>query len=142
MSFGYGAGDILTIGTLAWKIYMSCKGAPESFGEISSEVLSLHVVLKEAEETVFVRPLSPVKQDQLRVVGDGCRRVLEDLDKLLTNYQSLGTQSKRTWDRMRWGAEDVSTLRARLTSTTGQLTGLLTTWIRSVRGFECVLVSH
>jgi hypothetical protein len=135
MSFGYGVGDLLAIGTLAWKVYKSCKGASESFRDISSEVLSLHVVVKEAEDIVFAQTLPLAKQEQLRVVGDGCRHVLEDLDNLVKKYQSLGTQSKRTWDRMRWGAEDISELRARLTSHIGILTGLLAALIRSVCAF-------
>ena len=87
-------------------------------------------MLKEAEETVFAQLLSPEKQERLQVVGDGCHHVLKDLDNLCKKYRSLGTQTKRTWDRMRWGSEDVAELRARLISNTG----LLTAWIRYVRG--------
>jgi hypothetical protein len=129
MSFGYSVGDFIAIGTLAWNVYKSCKGAPESFGNLASEVLSLHAVLKEAEETVFAHPLSPTKQERLKAVGDGCYCVLKDLDNLLKKYQSLGTQSKRTWDRMRWDTKDVEELRARMSSNAG----LLTAWIRCVR---------
>jgi hypothetical protein len=136
MSFGYSVGDFVAITTLAWRVYKSCRQAPGSFGDIASEVASLHTVLKEAEETVFAQTLPPAKQDQLRVVGDGCRHVLEDLDNLVKKYQSLGTQSKRTWDRMRWGAEDISELRTRLISNTGLLTGLLTVLIRYVHEFQ------
>ena len=129
MSFGYGVGDFIAVGTLAWNVYKSCKEAPESFGNISSEVLSLRAVLKEAEETVFAQPLSPTKQERLKAVGDGCYRVLKDLDDLCQKYQSLGTRSKlRIRDRMRWGSEDIPELRARLTLNTG----LLTAWIRYV----------
>jgi hypothetical protein len=126
MSFGYSASDFVTVGTLAWNVYKSCKAAPESFANISGEVLSLHAVVKEAEETVFAQPLSPEKQDRLKVVGDGCQHVLEDLQSLVDKYQRLGTQSRRTWDRMRWYAEDIVELRSRLTSNTI----LLNTWIR------------
>jgi hypothetical protein len=134
---GYGIGEFTAIGTLAWKVYKCCKEAPESFGDISLEVLSLHAVLKEAEETVFAQPLPSAKQERLKAVGDGCYSVLKDLDNLAMKYQSLGAQSKRTWDRMRWGTEDVSQLRARLTSNTG----LLTAFIRSVREFEYIAYS-
>jgi hypothetical protein len=137
MGFGYGVGDFITITALAWNVYKSCKGAPESFGDISSEVLSLHAVLKEAEETVFAQPLSPTKQKRLKAVGDGCYRVLEDLEDLCKKYQSLGTQGRRVWDRMRWGTEDIAELRARLTSNTG----LLTAWIRCVR-LRDPIISH
>jgi hypothetical protein len=111
MSFGYSVGDFIAIGALAWDVYKSCKGAPESFGNISCiscEVLSLQAVLKEAEETVFAQPLSPQKQDRLKAVGDGCYSVLEDLQKLVKKHESPGTQSKRTWDRMKWGTEDIN----------------------------------
>ena len=131
MSFGCSVGHFIALGTLAWKVYKSCKGAPEAFKDISLEVLSLHAVLKEAEETVFAQALSPERQQRLKAVGDGCYQVLTDLDKLCKKYQSLGAQSKRTWDRMRWGSEDVVVLRARLISNTG----LLTAWIRYL--FAC-----
>jgi hypothetical protein len=135
MSFGYSDGDFIAIGTFAWKVYKSCKEAPESFGIISLEVLSLQAVLKEAEETVFAQPLPPDKQERLKAVGVGCYHVLEDLDNLVKKYQSLGTQGKRTWDRMKWGTEDVAELRARLTSNTG----LLAAWIRCVHWHEILV---
>jgi hypothetical protein len=140
MSFGYSVGDFIALGTLAWSVYKSCKGAPEAFGDISLEVLSLQAVLKEAEETVFAQPLSPVKQERLKAVGDGCHRVLTDLDNLCKKYQSLGTQGKRTWDRVRWGSEDIAELRLRLISNTG----LLTAWTRYVRELllDLVLIAN
>ena len=129
MNFGFSVGDFVTIGNLAWNVYKSCKGAPESFGNISHEVLSLHAVLKETEETAFVHPLSPTRQANLKTVGDGCYRVLEDLQTLVKKYERLGTRSKRTWDRMGWGTEDIVELRSRLTSNTV----LLTAFIRCAR---------
>jgi hypothetical protein len=92
MSFGYSVGDFIALGTLAWSVYKSCKDAPEAFENISLEVLSLHGVLKEAEETIFVHPLPPEKQERLKAVGDGCYRVLTDLDNLCKKYQSLRTE--------------------------------------------------
>jgi hypothetical protein len=112
MSFGYSVGDFIAVTTLAWQVYKSCKGAPESFGNIHMEVQSLHATLKEAEETVFAHPLSLAQQERIKIVGDGCYHILDDLEKLVKKYESLGTQSKRAWDRMRWGAEDVAELRA------------------------------
>jgi hypothetical protein len=127
-AFGFGVGDFFTIGTLAWNLYNSCKEAPESFRNISSEVLSMHIVLKEVEE-VLAPPLAPIKQEHLEAIGKGCYLVLNDLDNLVKRYQSLG--SKWTWDRMRYGMEDIAELRARLTSNTG----LLTAWIKYVCEF-------
>ena len=50
MSFGYGAGDIVAIGTLVWNVYSAYAGAPEQFRNFSQEILSLHVVVKKVED--------------------------------------------------------------------------------------------
>ena len=125
MTLDYSVGDFISVGALAWNVYKSCKEAPESYvGNIALEVLSLHAALKEAAETVFAHPLSLTKQEHLKALGEGCYRVLKDLDDRCKKYQSLGIQnSKRPW-----GMEDIAELRARLTSNTA----LLTAWIRCV----------
>ncbi|MCJ1272192.1 hypothetical protein MMC22_012100 [Lobaria immixta] len=127
MGFGYSVGDFVAIGQLAWKIYKVCKDAPESFKNIAQEVLSLHAVLKELEETYSDANFSAAQQSRLRIVGDGCRAVLEDLQGLVDRYKSLDTKTKRTWDRLAWGSEDIAELRSRLISNTG----LLTTFINA-----------
>lgn len=126
MSFGCSAGDFVALGRLAWNIYKTCKDAPEGFKNVSQEVLSLHAVLKEVEDTYSDVTLSAAQQSRLRIIGDGCHAVLEDLQCKLDKYHSLGTKSKRTWDRLGWGSEDVMELRSRLTSNTV----LLTTFIK------------
>ena len=91
------------------------------------EVLSLHAVLKEAEETLFTSPLLPVRAERVKAVKDGCNKVLVDLQSLVERYQSLGTQSKRTWDRMRWCNGDIAEIRGRLTSSVTMLTAIIST---------------
>src|SRR5579862_6858515 len=125
MSFGYSVGDIIVLGQLAWKAYKSCKDAPESFQNISREVLSLHALIKEMEEILAAQTLSSSRQARLKTIGDGCCSVLEELQSLVDKYESLGTQSKRTWDRMKWGCNDIAELRSRLTSNTILLTAFM-----------------
>ncbi|PVH84539.1 ankyrin [Cadophora sp. DSE1049] len=127
MSFGFGVGDFIAVGKLAWSVYKSCKEAPESFNNISAEVLSLHAVLKEVEEALSEEPLTDSKQRSLATISNGCQSVLQDLQALVVKYESLGSQSRRTWDRMRWGSNDIAELRARLTSNTMMLTTFLMT---------------
>lgn len=88
----------------------------------------MHAVMNEAKETLFARPLPPEGHVRLKEVVDGCQRVLKDLEALVTKYASLGTQTKRTWHRMRWHSNDINELRLRLISNTG----LLSAFIRSV----------
>jgi hypothetical protein len=125
MSFGFSVGDFVTLGQLAWNVYKSCKDAPQSFNNISQEVLSLSAVLREAEESFSGQTLTMATQEGLRTVRDGCHGVLEDLQSLLDRYESLGTQTKRTWDRVGWGSNDITELRSRLTSNIGLLTALI-----------------
>lgn len=145
--YGFGVGDFVAVGTLAWNVYKSCrfepylaaslpkynsnrsvgKAAPGSFDSISVEVLSLHAVLKECEETVFSRSISPERKERLVAIKEGCDMVLRDLQSLVVKYESLGTQSKRTWDRMKWGNEDIAEIRARITSNISLLTAYITT---------------
>ncbi|MCJ1463945.1 hypothetical protein MMC07_002555 [Pseudocyphellaria aurata] len=127
MSFGFSVGDFAALGQLAWRIYKACKDAPESFKNISQEVSSLHLVLKEVEETLSNSALSVPQQSRLESVGDGCRVVLQDLQFSLDKYNSLGTKSKRTWDRLGWGSRDIAELRSRLISNTVMLTTLVNT---------------
>ena len=91
------------------------------------EVLSLHAVLKECEETLFHRPLKTTRAERLIPIKDGCYKVLVDLESLVDRYESLGTQSKRTWDRLKWGTEDIAEIRARLISCTTMLNAFIST---------------
>lgn len=116
MSFGYGVGDCIAVGQLSWNVYKSCRDAPESFGNISMEVLSLHAVLKTVEESLASRVMSESRLADLATISAGCQSVLQDLQALVDKYESLGSKSKRTFDRMGWGSNDLAELRARLTS--------------------------
>ncbi|MCJ1288205.1 hypothetical protein MMC26_007560 [Xylographa opegraphella] len=127
MSFGFGVGDFVQLGQLAWTVYKACKEAPESFGNISQEVLSLHAVLREFDESFTGHELTPSREAGLKCIVNGCHKVLTDLETLVNKYESLGTQSKRTWDRMGWGFQDVTELRTRLTSNTVLLTAFMST---------------
>lgn len=125
MSLGFGVGDFLAVGKLAWTVYKSCRDAPESFRNISLEVLSLHAVLKEVEEILAEEPLTGSRKQSLATVTNGCKCVLDDLKALVDKYEGMGSQSKITWDRMKWGAADITELRARLTSNTVLLTAFM-----------------
>ena len=125
MSFGFSVGDFAALGKLAWKIYKACKDAPDSFNNLSQEVSSLHLVLKEVEEAYSDSTLSASQKPRLKSVRDGCRAVLEDLQCSLDKYNSLATKSKRTWDRLGWGLMDIAELRLRLISNTVLLSTLV-----------------
>lgn len=84
-------------------------------------------MLKEVEETLEGQELSKGRKGRLETISGGCRAVLEELQALLKKYESLGSQSKRTWDRLNWDAGEISELRARLTSNIVLLTAFMST---------------
>lgn len=86
---------------------------------------SLHALLQEAQETLFACSMSRAKQKRLSTVVAGCDHVLRDLDALVERYQNLGTQSGRTWDRLKFGSENIPDIRARLTSNVTLLNGFI-----------------
>ena len=85
----------------------------------------MHAILKEGEEILFTHPLPTARVERLNIIKEGCEKVLIDLQHLVQKYENLGTQSKRTWDRMKWGNEDVAAIRARLTSNISLLTAFI-----------------
>ena len=124
MSLGFGLCDFVAIPALAWKVYKACKASSEEFRAVATDVASLHVVLKETEDYVSERSagLGADREAQLAILGKGCREILQDLERLLIRYDGLDTQSQRTWDRMKWGLEDIGTARQRLLTSTSMLT--------------------
>jgi hypothetical protein len=95
-------------------------------------VISLHTALKELEDeienpdSIFNRT-GAGKRKELGILVQNCKGVLQQLNKLLTKYKSLGTGSKRAWDRLRWGTENLAEIREKIMSHTSSLTLFLTT---------------
>src|SRR6266536_1299291 len=98
MSFSIGATDLITIASLAWNLYITCKESSDEFRRISHEVASLHIVLRETEEYLAeTKGLSPTRDAKLGFLIDGVKEVLQDLQSMIDGYESLGTQAQRTW---------------------------------------------
>ena len=136
MSFGFSISDFITVPALAWKLYLSCKESSDDFKNISGQVASLHIVLKETSEHLSEYNLAPDREAQLIGLGKQCYDVLKDIESLLDRYESLGAASQRTWDRMRWGFEDTSALRDRLmlnTTILATFNTTLTKWVIILR---------
>ena len=122
MGFGYSVGDIIAVSTLAWKVYRSCKDAPASFQNIAGDISSMHAVLTNIAETLEeLTRLDRKKKDTLTLLRDACEQLLSGIDACLARFRSLGTQSTRTRDRLRWSQAAVDDVRARLPGVTARL---------------------
>jgi hypothetical protein len=116
MGFGFGAGDLFVLSERAWAVWQLYRDAPKSFQNISQELLSMHALTKDAKELLEDTEISPSQQESLKIVSDGCFAVLEDLEVYMGKFESLGTQSKRTFERLQWDKSRVKELRLRLVS--------------------------
>ncbi|KAI4270506.1 MAG: hypothetical protein LQ337_006637 [Flavoplaca oasis] len=93
MSLGYSVGDFVLLGQLAWKVYKSCKGAPESFVNISYEVLSLHAVVKEFGDNLREENPAPAQLAGLRHLFSTSQiTVQKQLQQFLNRQQRSGKE--------------------------------------------------
>jgi hypothetical protein len=153
MSFGFSIGDFVTVGNLAWSVFRSCKAAPGEFQELSKEVSSLHTALKELEDEAsdpqsLLNRRGARRKDELFMIRDNIETALQQLDDIVKRYQSLGRREKKTWDRVRFAAEDLDAIRGKLVFHTsaislflqslsvgslGRIEGVLEDLVREVR---------
>ena len=121
MSFGFSVSDFLAVGQLSWKVYRRCKDSPGNYKELSAEVGALHNVIKETEELLSQQGLTPQQETRLLACQQGCEDTLTKFDGLLIKYESLGTKSSRTFDRMGFGKQNMSEIRLRPISNVSML---------------------
>ena len=131
MSFGLSAGDFFTLGSLAWNLYKECKSASAEFREIQNEVISLRTAIQELQDEAenhdsILNRAGPGRKGELNNIMHNCTEVLRELQQLLARYKSLGTNQKRTWDRLKFGSEGVQQVRDKLMFHTSALTLFLT----------------
>ena len=123
MSFGFGVGDFITVGKLVWDVYSAYADAPEQFRNFSQEIMSLHVVFQQLEDQLHKTTTFSAKDTQnLKTLHDGLKGIMEELDALLKKYQSLSDNHSVSFDRLKWGQEDLVGLRDRLRSNITLLT--------------------
>ncbi|KAF2186548.1 ankyrin [Zopfia rhizophila CBS 207.26] len=122
MSLGIGAGDFITIPALAWKVYRMCKDSSDEFKRVSIQLQSLHTALLETQEQLDDDiQLSRTRKDRLAKLKDSIMETLTELQALLDQYESMSTPAQSAWDRMRWGMQDVSSIRDRIIASTTEL---------------------
>jgi ankyrin repeat protein len=81
---------------------------------------TLHVSFKNLEEEA-ANPMSILnrrgvgRKADMDTILSNIKPVLEDLERMVSKYSSLGKTEKRKWDRLRFGAEDLDNIRGKLT---------------------------
>ena len=123
----------MTLGQLCWTVYKKCKESLENYKELVCEVGALHNVIKETEELLSQQQLSKEQSAKLDMSRHGCQEVLQDLSALLARYDSLGTKTQRTFDRIGFATKDVNGIRNRLISNVTLLDAFNNVYAKVVR---------
>jgi hypothetical protein len=116
MSFGVGVGDVVTFGRHSWKAYQLWKNAPKSFKDISIDVLALLTLLEEVDKIFSGQSFPESRRDSLAKIRRGCDSILDKLQSIIDKHKSLGSDNKRTMDRLTWPSKDIDKLWVRLHS--------------------------
>jgi hypothetical protein len=127
MSFGFSVGDFVALGTLAFSIYQRCHDGPDEFQALSVELANLRNVVDLVSLNLADRELNAVQQTYLKQLRGGCQEMLEEVEAMLTKYESLGTNRKLKWKWIGWGKERAPGIRQRLALNIGMLTSFNTT---------------
>lgn len=86
-------------------------------------VKTLSNVLRDIDDVLPQRDLTPQQRTEVEDITRGCRDVLEELEVTLDKYQELdpnfsgpGGRSRRVWKRLRWDQKAIDGFRSRITS--------------------------
>ena len=119
-------GDLLSIASLALRVYTAYQDAPGDYRHILEEVKSLHVIIEEGVQHFKSTTPCCSQQRKGKEILQGCQSVLEDLDAFIEEYKGLASASKRkVRTRVSFGLKSIADLRARLISNTILLNGFV-----------------
>lgn len=114
MSFGFSVGDFLTLSTLAWDVYSSCKDSSREFKDLAGQVNSLYFILQSTAEHLLNHPPETKEAAELAGITTRCHDSLTEINCLLRRHSSLGTQKPRRWDMLKWAFGDALRAKDRL----------------------------
>lgn len=103
-------------------LHVAYKDAPSNYRHILDEAKSLQIILYKAMNYFEETDLSQYDRQDGKEVLKSCRDVLDDLNSLVEKYSSLAfPKAGQVFQRVKFGSEDIETLRARVISTTSLL---------------------
>ncbi|KAI9688969.1 MAG: hypothetical protein M1822_000706 [Bathelium mastoideum] len=109
------AAGVLQASEYALVLWRQCRDSPGQYRGLANEALALANVLEDCECLARHGRLNPMQVQQLFERTEGCRAVLDDLDRLLKNHHGLGT-GRRALNRLNWAAQQGRDMRNRLIS--------------------------
>lgn len=144
--------DILTLCTAIYKVYTAYIDAPEQFRSFAQEILALHAVTTKVSEQLGISEsvekadasasLNEEDKKNLKVLYDGLQPIIKELDDLLIKYKALPSAGI-TFDRLKWGFEDLAGLRDKVRFNVTMLTAFNAALAKYVPlSFACVVSKY
>jgi hypothetical protein len=99
---------------------------------VQYELAALMSVLEAVEEDRTQLPVDCDKEPALRDLSRNCHEILTDLQELKQHFDSVGTQTQRTWEREQWRAEELADIRTRLTTAVSSINMIYSRLIKFV----------
>ena len=113
-----GAPDVLTLATVAYKLYDTYKGAPDRLRGLCEDIRGLEIVLKRLENRLIIQDngLTERERAELEDVKLQASNVLGELQQNVPSSKALDP-----WVRLKWPQSRVDSLRLRITSICTQI---------------------
>jgi hypothetical protein len=118
---------ISTVRPLAQSLHHSFFTSSDQFKSIQNDLGALMSILQAIEGEHENLDAHWISQPELNRLITNCHEILKDLQGLKIHYDSVGTQTQRTWERELWRKEDFTEIRARLTTTINSLSIMFST---------------
>ncbi|KAI9783533.1 MAG: hypothetical protein M1839_003703 [Geoglossum umbratile] len=138
MSFGFSISDIITLTQLITRTYNGWKKACGEYASITGDLAVLQTLLMrvkaeaEAPNSLFSR--NPDDLKGWKTLYKSCRSLVAELEEILNKYKSLGTNRRRTWDRIRMGNKNLDSLSRQLVKQTAGISAFVSVLGMSSQG--------
>lgn len=115
------SGHITTVRPFARSLHRSFFSSSNQFTPLQSDLAALMSMLEAIMEDGPGFGIDCDNEPVLCNLSRSCYGILNDLQELKQHFDSVGTQTRITWEREQWCAEELAEIRSRLTATTSSL---------------------
>ncbi|KAJ5917049.1 hypothetical protein N7504_001064 [Penicillium tannophilum] len=107
---------ITTLQPLARSLHRSLFIAPETFKQVQRELSDLIVILDTTEQNSTEFQLTSPHFSILQTNLQECRDALLELQRMKDHFDSVGSATQVTWDRIGWHENELAAIRGRIES--------------------------
>ena len=130
---------ITTVRPLARSLHHSFISSSDQFTPLQSDLGALMSLLEAIVEDGPGYNINCDNEPALCNLSRNCHGILSDLQELKQHFDSVGTQTRITWERERWRSEELAEIKSRLITTTSSLNTVYSKLIQYVYKVETAI---